>query len=438
MPESGLTAKNLTATASKAPSVAPRSNHVTFHGTLSRSSHKRSPGNPGAPARANPAKKGDPLPGRLSKKPVESKTRSILRQTQPKRRSRVGTHAGPLSVTGQFNRPAKGYVALKRYQTAPTGAPGTSVHVKGAGVQGSNLNHTGNRPQVTTKEPVAVQQSTRLVSKVSVQGKTKVLKPGLTPSQSVSRKVGLTGMAKASLALRKAPVTSAPELKGGLRRLNGSASLKVKAKLISRALVHSPTKSVPKGRVKTQPTSAAKSQPEGPSWGVAGPAVPRGSAKGGMTTPLAVQSRSVETSGTGPQGWTIAPAQIRNAGGIQESTWTIRPPLFMGPPMKMELIQEGSRLQANLTVHENLMGLVNTSPTALPQNAVHLPEGVSTLQFTLASHGGPSHGGELSQGFRQSQEGGHTPQAYGTADRSVAMAPRGADGGSLTMLDYRA
>lgn len=443
MPVSGLPAKNLTVRASKSLPGSSRPNRVTFHGILSRSSRKSGVGSPGSAGRAKPpTKKGVPSSGRPSKKPVESKTRRFLRKAHLKRRPGADNHAGPSSLTGQFNRPAKGHMPLKRSPTALAFKPGVSVHLKATRAQGPKPNLVGgSRPQVATSELSATApKSTRLVSKVAVQGKIKGSKPGLTQSQSAPGNVGLAGKVKASLVLRKVPVNTVPAVKRGLARLNGSASLKAKSGTTLRVLVHG--KSAPKDRTKAPPI-ATKSPPEGSSWGDSLPAVPRGNVKGAMTIARTTQSQSGpgETSGTGPQGWTIEPAQTRNAGGIQESTWTIRPPLFMGPPMKMALIQEGSRLQANLTVHENLMGLVNTSPTALPQNAVHLPEGVSTLHFTLASHGGLSHGGELSQGFRQSQEGGHTPGAYGTADRLAAVASirgEGGDGASLTMLDYRA
>lgn len=123
----------------------------------------------------------------------------------------------------------------------------------------------------------------------------------------------------------------------------------------------------------------------------------------------------VETPAPAP-GWKIQAGPMVQQDGVKHSSWIIRPPVSAGQPMKLELTQEGSKLKADLTVSASQIatGLVNASPTALPHHAVHLPDGVSTLEFSLFSQGGnqafsgdPGHSGgtvpyvpELGRHFR--------------------------------------
>lgn len=99
-----------------------------------------------------------------------------------------------------------------------------------------------------------------------------------------------------------------------------------------------------------------------------------------------------DNSANQPQGWKIQPVHVQNTDGVRQSTWTIRPPVANGPPMTMELTQQGSNLKANLTVNAATAALITTAPTALPHHAVHLPDGVSTLQFTVMTQGGGGGG----------------------------------------------
>lgn len=97
----------------------------------------------------------------------------------------------------------------------------------------------------------------------------------------------------------------------------------------------------------------------------------------------------VETPAQVP-GWKIQAGPVVQQNGVKHSSWIIRPPMSVGQPMKLELTQEGSKLKADLTVSASQIasGLVNASPTALPHQAVHLPDGVFTLEFSLFSQGG--------------------------------------------------
>lgn len=103
--------------------------------------------------------------------------------------------------------------------------------------------------------------------------------------------------------------------------------------------------------------------------------------------------------------------------------------------MKMEVTQEGSRLKADLTVNAQAMGLFNATPTALPHHAVHLPEGVATLEFSLMTQGGM--GGGASQSHPQAR-GLDMPQVYANAGTVPQTAGDMAEGTAMTGIDYRA
>lgn len=140
-----------------------------------------------------------------------------------------------------------------------------------------------------------------------------------------------------------------------------------------------------------------------------------------------------------PQGWTIRPVQLQHSQGTQLSTWTIRPPAYAGPPMKMELTQQGTQLKANLILNANALGLVNASPTALPHQAVHLPEGVSTLEFTMTTtQGGPNQGDQSQPQSRYDPGASPAIARYEGLDVPAVRAGPGYSGVSLATVDYHA
>ena len=105
--------------------------------------------------------------------------------------------------------------------------------------------------------------------------------------------------------------------------------------------------------------------------------------------------------------------------------------------MKLELTQQGSTLKADLTVNSTSLGLINQSPTALPHQAVHLPEGVSHLEFSVwTQQGGNSGAGQDGQSpYQPPVAGPMSRYSVGTATRSLEA---GTNLMSLDGIDYRA
>ncbi len=161
----------------------------------------------------------------------------------------------------------------------------------------------------------------------------------------------------------------------------------------------------------------------------------------GGHVPLPVHQADQNAPATPPAGWKIQPMNTHNADGVRWSTWTIRPPAANGPPMKMELIQQGSSLKANLTVSTSSLGLIDTIPASLPNHAVHLPEGVLTLHFSVMTHSGGKGPGDQSNP-NPHPPGGELAQAYG--GRVGASTPAWMETGteaielSFSGVDYRA
>lgn len=132
-----------------------------------------------------------------------------------------------------------------------------------------------------------------------------------------------------------------------------------------------------------------------------------------------------------PPGWKITPNQVTVDGSVRRSQWTIHPPTPLASPMKMELTQSGSHLKADLTVTQNALGLVNASPTALMHQAIHLPDGVSQLQFSLNTEGGFGQNPQQSERgpWAGNGMGGFSTPAYQTTDNGTE---------SLDGVDYHA
>ncbi len=146
----------------------------------------------------------------------------------------------------------------------------------------------------------------------------------------------------------------------------------------------------------------------------------------------------VKTASTPQQpAWKIQSNGVVAQDGAKRSSWTIQPPLANGPAMKLELTQSGSKLKADLTVSPQVMGLINASPTALPHHAVHLPEGVSTLEFSLFTQGGGAGFGDMQPG--QQGGGSGTMPSYQSGP-SVPLAAAALEyAGTLNDgIDYRA
>lgn len=150
---------------------------------------------------------------------------------------------------------------------------------------------------------------------------------------------------------------------------------------------------------------------------------------------VAVQS---ETS-SAPLGWKIQSTAVSETSGVKVSRWSIQPPGSVKVPMTMELTQQGSHLKADLTVHGAALNLISATPALLPHQAVHLPKGVSTLEFSLLTHGGPGEqAGQQSAQPNGSGDGNSSWRGqYGARD-ALPFTPsysrdRGREG-----VDYRA
>ena len=141
-------------------------------------------------------------------------------------------------------------------------------------------------------------------------------------------------------------------------------------------------------------------------------------------------------------GWKIQATHVQQQDGVKRSTWTIRPPVAQAPPMTMQLTQQGTHLKADLTVNAAVLGLINASPTALPHHAVHLPEGVSTLEFSLMTQGGfAGTGGDnpASGGQPQPQSGWAGGSGmYGSSPGAALASDASRLGWSNDGIDYRA
>ncbi len=196
----------------------------------------------------------------------------------------------------------------------------------------------------------------------------------------------------------------------------------------------------PRVKAKSAPagtTGANELQSAPPTTSVVRPANLAESTGGRAASSAAVNSaKSGTPSGQRalPTGWKIEPTQVDNRDGVRQSTWSIKPPLSSGTPLKMELTQQGATLKANLTVSPSGLGYLDLVPTVLPHQAVHLPQGVATLQFTVTTPGGGGAGGQGNPEPRQA-----APQAPGNspnAQPQVAVTATASSG--LTVLDYRA
>lgn len=155
----------------------------------------------------------------------------------------------------------------------------------------------------------------------------------------------------------------------------------------------------------------------------------------GHAGPPAAQIKAEST----PQqpAWKIQSNGVVAQDGAKRSSWTIQTPLANGPAMKLELTQSGSKLKADLTVSPQVMGLINASPTALPHHAVHLPEGVSTLEFSLFTQGGGAGFGDMQSG--QQGSGSGTMPAYQSGPAAPLAAAALEYAGTLNDgIDYRA
>lgn len=179
-------------------------------------------------------------------------------------------------------------------------------------------------------------------------------------------------------------------------------------------------------------SDAANTEPGTPVPSVARPVAHRISTAG-------VQPVGQSHAETLVPGWKIQAGRIAQQDGVKRSSWIIRPPISAGQAMKLELTQEGSKLKADLTVTPGQVasGLVNACPTALPHQAVHLPDGVSTLEFSLFTQGGnPAFSGHPGQ-----SHGGrpYVPdfEKSGQPLPTVVSAGYGEGGSLVNGVDYR-
>ncbi len=137
-----------------------------------------------------------------------------------------------------------------------------------------------------------------------------------------------------------------------------------------------------------------------------------------------------------PSGWRIVPGPVQRDQTMVRSEWTIRAPMVQASAMKMTVTQEGSHLKAELRVPTNLMGWVNASPTALPHHAVHLPEGVHTLEFSLSAEGegaGVGGGDGRAPGYAPGPGGANRPMPWTGTPADGASEVESSGG-----VDYRA
>ena len=139
-----------------------------------------------------------------------------------------------------------------------------------------------------------------------------------------------------------------------------------------------------------------------------------------------------------PPAWKVQSNGVVAQNGTKRSSWTIQPPLANAPAMKLELTQSGSKLKADLTVSQQVMGLINASPTALPHHAVHLPEGVSTLEFSLFTQGGGTGFGEQSTQAGSGQPGNATVPYQSGQAAPIGAALVESAGTINNGIDYRA
>lgn len=295
---------------------------------------------------------------------------------------------------------------------------------KGTGVSLSKMTLAEKQPSL--KSPVTIMKST-------VNGVLKGASKGSVPTSS--SKPAATSMTP--------PIEDTPSQDAAMRAKMMSETPDKKA----RAETVSPKKpSLDKGNASTTNSGTPSTSGSQTVTAPSGSGTPVGSSLGHVGSVVS-RSRSTQVSSdptkdataatSKPPGWTIQSTGGSNQGGIKQSTWTIRPPLAMGPAMKMDLTQQGSNLKANLTVNSESLGMFNMSPTALPHQAVHLPEGVSTLQFSLTAQGGSS---QMSGNGYTPSGGGYSGEgsAYGQSGSSSSVTDTVAGSGALLQgIDYR-
>lgn len=143
-------------------------------------------------------------------------------------------------------------------------------------------------------------------------------------------------------------------------------------------------------------------------------------------------------SGGGQKGWTIQAAPALKTPSSTTTRWMIKPPISVASPMQMTLVQEGTRLHASLQVHHQDAAWMGSTLTALPGQAIRMPDGVSSMAFSLLTSGGQSG---MPGGFA-GQAGGQGPPIpsgsfegnYGLRDPAMSAMTGPSDQG----VDYRA
>lgn len=271
---------------------------------------------------------------------------------------------------------------------------------------------TTARATATAKAPVVLARSV-LVSKGRLSGVLHQVRPSISAVGNRSARVSRVQRGAAG----KSPVAS-PSIRLGAQAVPNKSTQTLPARPVSHVNATNPT-------VTSPPLTA----PAAPLHAVA---VAAKAASPAMTGAM----KAVPPTEKPLQGWTIQPGQVQNIAGIRQSSWTIRPPALMGPPMKMEIAQQGSQMTANLTVSAGSLGLLNATPTALPHQAVHLPEGVTNLVFSLSTQGGSS-GEQAGQPPHEPFEGVARPPGYQVqSERGPTQALN--TGNGQRGLDYRA
>ncbi|MCY0878379.1 MAG: hypothetical protein OWU84_05510 [Firmicutes bacterium] len=136
-----------------------------------------------------------------------------------------------------------------------------------------------------------------------------------------------------------------------------------------------------------------------------------------------------------PKGWRIEPGRAERNSSAVRTEWRIRPPAPQPGAMTLTLTQSGSRLKADLVVPAHLIGWVNVTPTALPHQAVHLPDGVQTLEFSLHAESGGS-GGSSNEGYGAESGTASSPPRSQPSWLGASSAGSGQEAGAG--VDYRA
>ena len=425
----------------KSPGSAGKpSSHGSFTHVLSQSSRGHAAGQApsGSHTKATPAATAEaPGHGHAVKKSLQHGQETA--SAKPSTAAAVAVPAGPppAPVPGVPLKGGKGHTAGSANSAGSVGHPPRRLPIPGGLATRARPMQSPTQSPVKAHTPVThvVRQGAAAASRPS-EAQGELFPP--EPPGSANLKVGNT----ASHALeRTGPSATRSSAAGPLHA-------EVQAGVQSQAGVESPKSTGSRNKASVSvagpkpsaPTSGNGATPGNASTPVVSP-MSASHGHGGHGAPSHAGPALVQTkTPTEPQppAWKVQSNGVVAQDGTKRSSWTIQPPLTNAPAMKLELTQNGSKLKADLTVSPQVMGLINASPTALPHHAVHLPEGVSTLEFSLFTQGGGTGFGEQSAQAGSGQPG-NAPVPY----QSGHAAPMGAAlvesvGTINNGIDYRA